>query len=868
VTTAGGNIFVTSDNGSVNSANSTGGYTYSGSSSPVLDPLSLGGISTATGGNVTINAKQDVISYSPGGIQLNSESGIGTFGGGNLLINAGHNVLGHFLVVNGNGTIVTTGGDAGNNNSPLSLSLASGSWHVNASGNIVLLEVRNPNGIFNNKIATSPFFHLFDYADTDSVSLTANYVELVNSGLPRNSGETKLPAIYAPSLSIFAGTGGIKLDGPMVLFPSAKGSLDIETIGGGSLVSGTSSPISLTMSDSGSKKLGSGAFSDAFMDHASYPVHLNNETLCKLDISGDMNNISLNVPEPATVKVGGSMVNSAFTGQNLKDTDVTSFNVTGNIFNANEYSTQKLSVSSTPQFDLLLNAADGNSYLNFFSSLTYNSATSELTVRGRFTQEDLKALFSLKTQAFGSSGQPLVDINGNPVLTTVHILDGANAALVSQMNALLAASQTVPTSKAAGYIIAGPGKLNINAASVDLGDTFGIQSVGPLSNPSLALHDYTSNDPKEVGASINMNLTGDLTMFSSQISTIAGGDININVGGKVTAGSTLVPGTDTSPRGIYTVAKGDISLIAGKDINLDGSRLAAFDGGNLYIKSSTGNVNAGTGGASGAQINEVILTPIIDPLTGLTKIDPLDPLGLIKQFTVHQYNPIIPGSGIIATTFPPAPQSANFPESSTQVGNIKIETPQGDIIASEGGVKQLSFNGQTLGNASISLEAGSPGHIGNIVASGTGIIGANVKLKATGNIDGFVIAQGNLDVNSVQNVTVTAIATGTATVNASGSVSGTVIGVGGISASGGSIEASLVSASGISASGGNGSSGSQSTGSANVAGATSAAAANDDHGKTAAVGNETASADDERKRKNLPALTKTGRVTVILPGKS
>ena len=40
---------------------------------------------------------------------------------------------------------------------------------------------------------------------------------------------------------------------------------------------------------------------------------------------------------------------------------------------------------------------------------------------------------------------------------------------------------------------------------------------------------------------------------------------------------------------------GDVTVIAGGDINVNGSRIAAYDGGNVTVRSLTGNVDAGTG---------------------------------------------------------------------------------------------------------------------------------------------------------------------------------------------------------------------------------------------------------------------------------
>ena len=150
-----------------------------------IDNNGVGGISTSGGGNVKITAGGNVTSFLPSGND-SSDAGTGTFAEqdsgvtGDVTIIAGGNVTGHYAVANGTGTIyagvqmdkngnpvtdasgnyvlnpVYTGtdpastGNAGTANNKLALSLISGGWTVNAANNIVLQEVRNPNGFFNN----------------------------------------------------------------------------------------------------------------------------------------------------------------------------------------------------------------------------------------------------------------------------------------------------------------------------------------------------------------------------------------------------------------------------------------------------------------------------------------------------------------------------------------------------------------------------------------------------------------------------------------------------------------------------------------------------------------------------------------------
>ncbi len=854
-TIGGGSISAMALAGSINTGTDAAGYRFLSASS-ATDPFylvdqNLGGISTAAGGNVTLNAGLDVVSYLPSGNKPAGDAGSGAFGSaaGNVTVIAGRNVTGHYVVANGTGSIMA-GNDAGNGSAQLALSLIKGGWSVNAVDNIYLQEVRNPNGALNSLGGkTSVSRHFFDYAPGDSVSLTAgNGIELSGASLPRNSGsfETALPEIFPGILNMVAGAGGITLDRDVMLFPSAQGSLQITTTAGGNF-SGTSASglTALTMSDSADTQY---LTTSAFTGHAPIPLHLHNPTPVTLNISGNLNNVLLSANEAAQINVRGNMVNSRFSGQNLFATDATRITVAGDILNRNEFTDVLL--ATAPDLSLLGQAYPPNdSYASLASQLHYDPTTKKLTFVGRMNSDQLAALTQLTIQLVDAEGLPRVDADGNPVLATVSILDTATA------TALYNATQDIPFNPGTGYFVGGGGEFDFTARNMDLGATLGIQSIGPVNNTAVA--NYFNH-----GANINVNLTGNLDMFSTTISSQNGGTVNVRAGGNVNVGSTTFSGNDLIARGIFTVARSDVSVIANGDINVNGSRIAAYDGGNVTVESLHGNINAGTGGQGSVSVNEVF----VDPLT----------------HQVLTYTPTIPGSGILATTFPAAGDDT-FPASRNLVGNILVEAPNGNINANQGGVVQLPLNQVDSPNAVVQVLAGyelrdSGGNAvnaanlasgtavkvsenRNIDASGSGVIGSTVKLKSTGSIIGVIFARNNIDITAQQNVSVTALAQGTVSASAGGSVSGTLIGVGGVSASGGNIDASLISNNGISGS----TSGQKGTVAGTAADSTaSAASAGNDDSKSKNSGSAT-EAEDATKKKGIALAQKVSRVTVFLP---
>jgi hypothetical protein len=153
------------------------------------------------------------------------------------------------------------------------------------------------------------------------------------------------------------------------------------------------------------------------------------------------------------------------------------------------------------------------------------------------------------------------------------------------------------------------------------------------------------------------------------------GDVNVNVGGTLDVGGQFTTlGDASAPKGIFTTSGGNVSVTANGDVNVNGSRIAAYNGGNVTVESLNGNVNAGAGGAGYVSLSALEL----DPVTGLLTSIPA----------------MIPGSGILATT---------VAGSQATLGNILVETPNGNISASQGGVLQISFNGTDASKATAEL---------------------------------------------------------------------------------------------------------------------------------------------------------------------
>jgi len=825
-TAGGGSIEVLTAYGNVDSGTGTAGFVYS-ASAPYFSPANPSGISTAAGGNVTINAGGDVISFpalTPGTdlplTPIFGDPGTGAFGAksGDVTISAGGSVYGHFVEVNGTGTI-HAGQDIGNSEQNVALSLVTGSWNLNAgwnqttqtvqagTGDIYLQEVRNPNGVFNNTMiishgrrVPSAGYHLFNYDSQAAVTLNAgDGIYMTGSDLPRP--DDAVPMLLPPMLNMYAGPGGITLQTPsavgvnnvnvavppcVTLFPSPCGNLQIITTGGGDL-SGmdlNGSPPILLMSDSSRTQWTNSVNPAPFdpNDHSAVPTELTNASPVVLNIAGDMDNLHLQVCKLAQITVGGDLNGCTFFGENLHTNDVTSITAAGQIVYPSAFTsvtldtafpdlqqlaqglpaeetylppgaadfwysalalavdpaqlpTTSLQGDSPAQLAGILNAARMYPANNINSTIAnYDPTNRSLSVVGSMSPNLLNELLSptLTLALYGTNGVPLLDANGHLETETIFWVQN-DSADYNELNSLYANSQgKPPLQSGAGLFVAGPGQFDVSAGSIDLGSSTGILSLGNAGTSTylfLGLANYSFLTPYLTsGATVNVTLAGDLNMPFSTIATLGGGNVNIaSTGGMMNLGSPeltafeeMIMQNEYFGLGIYTSGGGDVSISASGDINVAASRIATFDGGNIFVESFTGDVNAGAGDTG-------LVIPVNFYSPNYFSLEPVE---------------FVMASGIAALTLENASQ---IPGAATVPGDITVLTPRGNISSDQGGILQATLDGALPVGPTIALIAGTPGpggwpnpplYVGNIDLADSGVIGGTLVLEATGDIAG------------------------------------------------------------------------------------------------------------------------------------
>ena len=917
-TTGGGSITVATMYGDVNTGSDPLGFDYQTRAPYYKVDANLGGISTADGGNVTIAAGGNVISYMPAGTSTTAadDGGTGAFGPapGNVTISAGENIYGHYVVADGVGTIIAGQNVGGVGAASFALSLINGGWSVNApNGDIYLQEVRNPNGVFDDKL--SPGQYLFNYGPQDYVDLTANGVYLTGENAPRPYDD--IPVLYPPILDIVAGSGGVTLENNVTLFPSPYQNLDITTTDGGNFLAPfnpSGSPYQLLMSDSALNQW-QDSLSFTATDHGGLANEPDDSTPVVINIAGSMEDLDLITTKATDLIVGGDMINCGFSGQNLQASDATSIIVAGQIYNTSSYSFVSLSqaIPGIPTEDLLTGM--GNLWSDIFtlavnpallSEISQNQIPSDVPVtqwasylidhsslfgvnviNGQLTGNNPGFVYNATTGRLDFTGtmtgsvlaelsQPITIlhlVNGQPVFNTKtgqFETDTISWVSPSALQTLYTESQGNPplSQSQLGYRIGGPGQFDITAGSISLGNSDGIIS-GGVYDPAGGFDRYLNLTPiTPVGATINVLVTGPdtsqgpaLTMLTSTIASIDGGDVNVittdgsmDLGSSELLNSTGQSGVETGSHlafGIYTTGGGNVNVIGLGDVDIDGSRIATYDGGNIVVESLTGDVNVGDGSAD------------------LNTVD-----SVYNEETADQpYQEDVFGSGIIANTLVPAQSGQPYPpNAATAPGNITVETPQGSIVTSSAGIIQEALDGSIAPGPTVTLTAGTfpsgtpgqpgytPGYAGNIDLGNSGVIGGTVNLSANGNISGQIVSRQNSTVNAAQSFSGTLLAGGSAAVTGGGTISGTIVGVGGASVSGQSVTASVLGQN-VSVNGG----ASQSTlgASATATSSTQAAAQQASSQSQQQVAADQGDQDDKKKKKNTQ-IRKVGRVTVIL----
>ncbi len=643
-TTRGGSIDLAALDGDIDAGRNTTWLIPFGASSVRISPSGAGGIATQAGGNISLMAPNGFVSSDSSHIGAYS---IGAGAAGNLTIRA-RDFTGEFFVGNGHAD-VRLSGHFGTAVRSTTIDLATGSTAYVEAADIHLGQIRNPQGV----ISTT---HRFNYGNAGvELVATAGDVELAGDV---NAGNTEfnlnMNGILAPNLTVRSLAGDILINNDFVLFPSATGNLVLDAHGditnsrpftinlpddsvppdrSASPLDGAARMPSITVSDADPLRQSPPLFGSITEPdyrqnfslyyaetHAAVPVHTGDTTPIRISTTeGDVRRVAFNFPKASLWDIGGDVGIIAFNGQNLAPTDVTRFDIHGNL----DWSQRIADIDGIPVI------VDGRGDDPIFTAIRLGGpGTLEINAGGFVDlgeSEGIQTVGTLfnKNLDDNSPGVPDILISDNGAAIRMRVgpdtLGGQGTPVQTPKGLVNQQNFSLINSRVASF---GGGAIDVAVNNGDL--VVGAGSIGTVDS-ILARGIYTA-----VGGAITLVALKDVNVKSSRVGTFHGGDINITaVKGSINAGegtldqpsevpaigdqglafeiagtgiiSSTLPPSDKLP----TVTPGAINLKAGTEVKTGAAGITCT-GANASACNVNiiGNVTLGAGGiTSGGNVS-------------------------------------------------------------------------------------------------------------------------------------------------------------------------------------------------------------------------------------------------------------------------
>ncbi len=576
-TTRGGSIDLTAVSGDIDAGRNFSWLVPFGSTGARIDPFGAGGIATQAGGDISLTALNGFVSSDRSHIGAYS---IGTGASGNLTIRA-RDFTGEMFVGNGKGDVRLTGA-FGTPVRTTTIDLANGSTARVEAATIHLGQVRNPQAAISNT-------HRFNYGNA-AVELIATQGDVVLAGdaVAGNMDGINLDRILAPNLTARSLAGDVLFNDDFVLFPSATGNLVLEAdeditntkffavdLPDDSVPpdplspprDGTALMPTITVSDADPNRtdpnvkqefplpdFSRNLFGYYAETHRSTPIHTGDATPIRIFTrSGDVRRVAFNFPKASLWDIGGNVGIIAFNGQNLAPTDVTRFDIRGNL----DWRQAIVDVEGIPVI------VDGRKDDPIFTAIRLGGPGKlEVNVSGFADlgqSEGIQSVGGLfnKNLDDNSPGVPDTDISDNGADIRIRVgpetLGGQGTAvqtpkgLVNQQNFTLVNSRVASFAGGGIDVAVNNGDLTVGAGSVGVVDSI------------LARGIYTA-----VGGGIDIVALKDVNVRTSRVGTFNGGDINITAKrGTINAGE----GTLDQPSEVPAVGEQGLAFkIAGTGI--------------------------------------------------------------------------------------------------------------------------------------------------------------------------------------------------------------------------------------------------------------------------------------------------------------
>lgn len=684
------------------------------------------GVAALGGGDIRVSAGGDIVNLfatvATSGAERDSEPDVfDLWGGGDLRVLAGGDIRGGaYSTWSGHGAVRAGGsliaGQAPDGSDVYAiLSFGDGSFDLTAARDLVLQGVINPTTVAPaNGGLDRVYFYNYDAADVLTATAIGGDLRIVNdrfgfSAIVGNVVASQTPTfgVFPASLVAAAPQGDLFIDGSMSLLPAPRG--DLQLLAAGSLRT-LNSDISILLSDNDPAALalpGNAAAANTVLsgvaDFARSAIHVGDDQPVRLVAAGgNIEGGTFQLAKHMEVFAGGDVRDLALYAQNTNPGQISLVEagrdiVLGQTSNAIDLGGPgRLQVLAGRNVDLGFSRGIVTSGGTRNSALPTAQGADVEVWAGLGTGPDYDGFIDKYLQPGGGYADELIAyvglLTGAPGLGADAALDLFSGLSVAEQRPLLL-----------DVLFSELRESGREAASV--GFERGFAAIGGLF--------------PQAG-----DFAGSISMFFSQIYTLAGGDVNLIVpGGLLNVGLAKPPENlpvtkQPSDLGIVAQRDGDVRIFTDGDVLVNQSRIFTLLGGDILIWSSKGDIDAGRGAKSAISAPE---PQVIVDQNGQIKVE---------------FSDAIAGSGIRGI----------LTSEDVEPGDVDLIAPAGEINAGDAGIGSagnLNLVAVTVvGADNISaggLATGVPGDSG----VGAGLAGVN-SLTASATEAGADDAAGGL----------------------------------------------------------------------------------------------------------------------------
>jgi filamentous hemagglutinin len=549
-------------------------------------------------------------------------------GGGEMRVSAGGDIAGGaYFLGQGHGSLSADGAIKGGSQFTAGPQLVMGDAKIDLLSNkeVRLTAVTDPMIIYSGNV------NFYTYGDGSAVNIKSLSGDVhlgadvlkIGEFLAFDATQKTLAQIYPGSLESTAFNGSVILDNEVVLYPSAKGKLNLLAAQD---ITASADLLRLGMSDADPALLPtyllpvsrSSTALDPILNrikpfgvnalaHKATPLHAgDNEPVRLVATKGDINNIEFNTAKKALIQTGRDFRNVSLSVQHPNLHDTTILNIGRDLFYTSDRSPDGVLNNNIRKIEL---AGPGELLVKTGRNIDLGSSQGISTL-GDITYSGLADRGANVTVMTGlNGGEP--DYSGfiGKYLQNnkLYISDYAKVStLVTDFmrqrsgNSGLTRDQALAgfkALKAEDYLTLQP-QLAAIILPVYMNE---IRESGSASaDPKVGLANKRGYDAIEA-LFPGTKWKGDLSLFFSKIQSVDGGGINLMVpGGKINAGLAVAftGSKASSDLGIVAQKEGAVNAVVRDDFLVNQSRVFALGGDDITLWSSEGDIDAGKGAKS------------------------------------------------------------------------------------------------------------------------------------------------------------------------------------------------------------------------------------------------------------------------------